>query len=590
MEHRREIDGLRAVAVIPVIFFHAGQSLFAGGFLGVDIFFVISGYLITSILIEDSRRGDVSLRRFYERRVRRIVPMLYLVMALCAVGGWFLMLPDQLENLGQSIVATTLFSNNLLLAATTGYWDVSIALKPLVHSWSLGVEEQFYLLLPWLFLLVRSPAARRAWLAGVAVASLALALVLTRHIPLAAFYLSPLRFWEIATGALCAGRLRAQASVRSDILAALGLALIVVAMTGAAMARLVPLPLVWIVLAVGGTVLFLHAGSDRRGPGRLLAWPPIVLLGLISYSAYLWHQPVFAFARMISREPPLPATLSALVPAILALSYASWRWIERPCRDAERVGTRTLLWGVGAASLLLVGLGLALHFGRGFPARLFPRAPDGFSGSYIDYNRQAFRYRADRFVGDRPVRLLVVGNSFGRDIVNIVREGWGERRIAIVYRDDLDVCSFRDGDPAVRKLVSTANVLFFNGAGGRGQQACVSEGIAWAKRGGRQILFFGTKSFGTNINWLATVPRAHRTLLLNRPDPAVMRHEGLIVQRVPADHYVSLMRPIMIGGKVPFTDEQGRLLSGDTTHLTRAGARYLARYLRADPKLRRALG
>ena len=172
MEHRREIDGLRAVAVIPVIFFHAGQSLFAGGFLGVDVFFVISGYLITSLLIEDSRRGDVSLRRFYERRVRRIVPMLYLVMALCAFGGWFLMLPDQLENLGQSMVATTLLSNNLLLAATTGYWDVSIALKPLVHSWSLGVEEQFYLLLPGLFLLVRRPAARRAWLAGVAVAGL----------------------------------------------------------------------------------------------------------------------------------------------------------------------------------------------------------------------------------------------------------------------------------------------------------------------------------------------------------------------------------------------------------------------------------
>jgi peptidoglycan/LPS O-acetylase OafA/YrhL len=500
LEHRREIDGLRAVAVIPVILFHAGQSLFAGGFLGVDVFFVISGYLITSILIEDSRRGDVSLRRFYERRVRRIVPMLYLIMALCVVGGWFLMLPDQLENLGQSIVATALFSNNLLLATTTGYWDVSIALKPLVHSWSLGVEEQFYLLLPWLFLLVRSPAARRAWLAGVAVASLALALILSRHIPLAAFYLSPLRFWEIAAGALCAGQLRAQASVRSDVIAALGLALIVVAMTGAAMVRLVPLPLAWIALAVGGTVLFLHAGSERRGPGRLLASPLIVLLGLISYSAYLWHQPVFAFARMISREPPSPAMLAALVPAILVLSYASWRWIERPCRDAGRVPTRTLLWGVGAASLLLVGLGLALHFGRGFPARLFPREPDGFVGSYIDYNRQAFRYRTDRFVGDRPVRLLVVGNSFGRDIVNVVREGWGERRIEIVYRDDLNVCSFRDGDPAVRRLASAANVLLFNGAGGRGQQACVAQGIDWAKRGGRHIFYVGTKSFGTNIN------------------------------------------------------------------------------------------
>lgn len=590
LDHRRDIDGLRAVAVIPVIFFHAGVDIFAGGFLGVDIFFVISGYLITSILIEDSRLGDLSLRRFYLRRIRRIVPMLYLVMALCAVGGWFLMLPDQLENLGQSIVATTLFSNNLLLAATTGYWDVSIALKPLVHSWSLGVEEQFYLLLPWLFLLVRSPAARRAWLAGAAVVSLALALILSRHIPLAAFYLSPLRFWEIAAGALCAGRLRAQASLRSDILATLGLALIVVAMTGGGMVRLVALPLAWIALAVGGTALFLHAGSDRRGPGWLLAWPPIVLLGLISYSAYLWHQPIFAFARMISRAPPSPAMLSALVPAILLLSYASWRWIERPCRDAERVGTRKLLWGVGAASLLLLGLGLALHFGRGFPARLFPREPDGFAGSYIDYNRQAFRYRTERFVGNRPVRLLVVGNSFGRDLVNVVREGWGEQRIEIVYRDDLDVCSFRDGDARQRRLTEAADVLMFNGAGGKAQQDCVRQSLAWAERRSKRLFYVGTKSFGTNINWLTTVPREQRGLLLNPPDPRVMRRDVRVQSLVPHPYFISLMRPIMVGGKVPFTDERGRLLSGDTTHLTRAGARYLARHLRNDPRLRKALG
>ncbi|MFZ5706294.1 MAG: acyltransferase family protein [Pseudomonadota bacterium] len=588
LDHRGEIDGLRAVALLPVMFFHAGQKAFAGGFLGVDVFFVISGYLITSLLTDESRRDALSLRHFYERRIRRIVPMLYLVMLLCAIGGWFLMLPDQLENLGQSLVATTLFSNNLLLAATTGYWDISITLKPLVHSWSLGVEEQFYLLLPWLFVLVRRRGAILAWLITLALASLLLALVLSRHFTVAAFYLSPLRFWEILAGSLCAWRGRVPSSARSDLAAILGLMLIAAAMAGAA--RNMAFQLLWMVLAVAGTALFLCEASAHRGAGRLLAWRPVALLGLISYSAYLWHQPVFAFTRMIVREPPSPALLSAMMPGILLLSYASWRWIERPFRAADRVATRTLLWAFGGTSLLLLGVGVALHVGRGYPTRIFPPEPGIIADTYIEYNRQAFRYRKARFDGGRPVRLLVVGNSFGRDIVNIVREGWGEKRIEIVYRDDLDVCSFRDGDAWARKLVASADVLLFNGVGRREGEACVTQSIGWARLHGKQLFYVGTKSFGTNINWLATVPQERRSLLLNTPDPVVMLNDVRSEALVPPAYFVSLMRPIMIGAKVPFTDEHGRLLSADTTHLTRAGARYLARHLRSDPRLRRALG
>lgn len=144
MHHRNEIDGLRALAVVPVLLFHAGFDTFSGGFVGVDIFFVISGYLITTIIIEDMEQKRFSIVNFYERRARRILPALFLVMLVCIPFSWFWMLPDPLENFGQAIVATTLFSNNILLYITSGYWELASEFKPLLHTWSLGVEEQYY--------------------------------------------------------------------------------------------------------------------------------------------------------------------------------------------------------------------------------------------------------------------------------------------------------------------------------------------------------------------------------------------------------------------------------------------------------------
>ena len=153
MHYRAEIDGLRAVAVFPVIFFHAGFELFSGGFVGVDVFFVISGYLITSIIIKEKEEGTFKLVNFYERRIRRILPALYVVSICCIPFAWKFMLPDPLENFGQSLIATSLFSNNILLTLTSGYWDLAVEFKPLIHTWTLAVEEQYYFIFP-LFLLI----------------------------------------------------------------------------------------------------------------------------------------------------------------------------------------------------------------------------------------------------------------------------------------------------------------------------------------------------------------------------------------------------------------------------------------------------
>jgi len=203
--YRPEIDGLRALAVISVMFFHAGFAGFGGGFVGVDIFFVLSGYLITLIVISESQEKKLCIVDFYERRARRILPALLLVMFLCIPFAWFGMLPDEMENFGQSLVATSFFANNILLAVTAGYWDLASEYKPLLHAWSLGVEGQFYLVFPILIVfLIKGQRPLVLSLLVIMSSSLFLADWASQTYPELAFYLLPMRLWEFALGAIVA--------------------------------------------------------------------------------------------------------------------------------------------------------------------------------------------------------------------------------------------------------------------------------------------------------------------------------------------------------------------------------------------------
>lgn len=206
LEYRGEIDGLRALAVVPVILFHAGYDSFSGGFVGVDVFFVISGYLITSILVVDIENERFSLVAFYERRARRILPALFLVMLVCIPFSWIWMLPEPMENFGQSVVATTVFANNILLFMTSGYWDLTSEFKPLLHSWSLAIEGQYYLFFPLFLLDVRRwGRASILWLmVGLLIISLLLVEWSRRHLPEANFFLAHTRAWELLAGSIAA--------------------------------------------------------------------------------------------------------------------------------------------------------------------------------------------------------------------------------------------------------------------------------------------------------------------------------------------------------------------------------------------------
>jgi peptidoglycan/LPS O-acetylase OafA/YrhL len=371
MHYRAEIDGLRAVAVVPVILFHAGFAVARGGYVGVDVFFVISGYLITSILRDELERGAFSVVRFYERRARRILPALFLVMAACLPFAWAWMLPADRKGFAQSLVAVSTFGSNLLFWRTSDYFDIATELKPLLHTWSLSVEEQYYVLFPLLLALAWGLGKRwiGAGLAALSIASLALAQYTSTRYPQAAFFLLPARAWELFIGALLAlfpARLQALQGQRrlAGALGLLGLGAISISVL--VFDAGTPFPSLYALVPTLGAALVIACATPATAVGRLLCQPAVVGVGLISYSAYLWHQPLFAFARHRSLDEPGAAIMAGLAVLSLALAWLTWRFVERPFRIRQRFSRRQVFAFGAMGSALFVSLGLVGHFGDGF--------------------------------------------------------------------------------------------------------------------------------------------------------------------------------------------------------------------------------
>ncbi len=342
MKYRAEIDGLRAVAVIIVMMFHAGFKYFRGGFIGVDIFLVISGYLITTIILSEMDRGTFSLVNFYERRARRILPPLFLIMLASLLFAWFWLLPSDMKDFSQSLMAVSTFSSNILFWQTSGYWDTASELKPLLHTWSLAVEEQYYIIFPLLLILMWRYGRRRilALLMLIAIASLAAAQWGAYNDSIATFYLLPTRVWELAIGAGIAFYFLYKKNdlhiihshkLLNELLALLGLLLIGYAIL--AFDENTPFPSLYALAPTIGTGLIIFFSSSQTIIGRLLGAKPFVAIGLISYSAYLWHQPLFAFTRYQGHIESTELTYIALIFLSLLLAYLSWRFVEKPFRD-----------------------------------------------------------------------------------------------------------------------------------------------------------------------------------------------------------------------------------------------------------------
>ncbi len=363
MHYRREIDGIRAIAVVSVILFHAGARAFKGGFVGVDVFFVISGYLITTIILQDLQAGTFTLSKFYERRARRILPALFVVMAACLPLAWLWLFPDDLRNFAQSLAAVSVFASNVLFWRTSGYFDTATELKPLLHTWSLGVEEQYYVLFP-LLLMACWRLGRRAIVALlllIGLASLMLAQSMVRVDPAATFYLLPTRGWELLVGALVAFQLSrtdqpAVGLATRQVLGLVGLAAIVVSIFG--YDKHTPFPGVYALAPTLGTALIILYAGPQTWVGRWLGSRTCVGIGLVSYSAYLWHQPLFALARLRNLEHPGDGVMAALVLLTFGLATLSWRYVERPFRGGQQVSRRQIfVWGlVGSGFFIVLGI------------------------------------------------------------------------------------------------------------------------------------------------------------------------------------------------------------------------------------------
>ncbi|NWB91188.1 acyltransferase family protein [Pseudomonas agarici] len=377
LAYRRDIDGLRAVAVIAVVLFHFDVPGFAGGFVGVDVFFVISGYLITSLIWRDRQGGRFSLVEFWARRARRILPALFAMMLASLVAGWFLLAPKDYDELGHSIRYQVIFTSNLLFARQDGYFDVASDLKPLLHTWSLSIEEQFYVIFPPLLILLSSRLKYwRTALFLLLLMSFAMNQWALSDSPQKAFFLLHMRAWELLAGALlavspCGRRVN---PLQAQAVSLLGLGLILVAVLGYQSST--PFPGAAALLPVVGAICLIWAnGQQTTLVGQLLGSRLPVGIGLISYSWYLWHWPVLVFGKYASVYGLGSWGLGVLFILSLVLSYGAWRFVEVPFRERRWLAdNRRILVASGMAILGLGLVGRSLGWTEGIPWRLSPQA------------------------------------------------------------------------------------------------------------------------------------------------------------------------------------------------------------------------
>ncbi len=368
LKYRPDVDGLRAVAVLLVLHFHAFPAAIPGGFVGVDVFFVISGFLITGIIVRELEQGRFSLLTFYVRRIRRIFPALLVVLVIALILGWLWMLPAAFAQLGTDIFASAAFAANIALLLQSGYFDVESTKKPLLHLWSLGIEEQFYLAWPLILLLAaRLRLSILAVASTLGVASFILNVALIGSHPAAAFFLPFTRAFELLVGAVlaCSWDRVNQSSQASNIRAWTGVAMIAVA--AAVLSGHSAFPGWWAILPVAGTALLVSAPGAWICRG-VLASPPLVWIGLISYPLYLWHWPLLVFGATIKFAPLTLLERELVLIASVLLAWATYRFIEMPIRFGRPSPRRVA--GLCVGMLLIGAAGGVVLWGRGFDFRL----------------------------------------------------------------------------------------------------------------------------------------------------------------------------------------------------------------------------
>lgn len=421
LKYRSEIDGLRAVAVVPVILFHAGISSLGGGFVGVDVFFVISGFLISSIIVKEVDQNEFTYRSFYERRLRRILPALITVLIATLLGIGFVGLPEHVIQTSKGALFALFGLSNIYFWSETGYFAPASEFNALLHTWSLGVEEQFYLLMPpALVLLARMQIRLKPALAIFLPVAFSAAVWTSFEMPSAAFYLLPARAWELALGtALAIGffpKISSQAG--REAVAWLGMGMIVLSVL--VIDSSMPFPGYVALLPCVGTAAVIYGASADYGIGRMLSLGPVRLVGLISYSLYLWHWPIFTTARMyFATEKLEPEVVAAAIVLTFVMSWLTWKFIETPFRNRGRFPASQLVKSLAIGSSAIASIAAIGWLSGGLPQRMSPEANRMLSAATdIDPMRDRCRgihtlEQADCLFGAKEAApdFLIIGDS-----------------------------------------------------------------------------------------------------------------------------------------------------------------------------------
>ncbi len=588
--YRPDIDGLRAIAVLQVLTFHAGFPIAKSGFIGVDVFFVISGFLITSILVKMQDDKTFRLRDFYERRIRRILPALFSVILVSVPFAYFLMLPDDLENFGQSQIASVFSANNLLLWLTENYFSVRNEFKPLVHTWSLGLEEQFYIFYPLLFIFAYKVRRRIPILFSLTfiwIVSFSLSVWSSMQISatphgmenlnVASFYLLPTRAFELLTGAIAffmLSRFEARGICENyrSILKAFGF--LVIISSGYILPIRSNYPNYWTLLPLLGTFLFLVVKSDTVVT-PLISKSIMLKIGLASYSIYLIHQPLFAFYRLSKFETPTTFEFVALILVSVVLGMLSLKYLETPFRNRSQFSYRKVIsiLTIMAMLILVSGSQFVLKAGYFRGAKFFPVQSELHRGLNAEFNMGAFAFKKNTFFERDKVRLLVFGNSQARDFINALETTPQNDSLEILYRDDFYGCIDEvNYDDFFIDLIKNADYVVFGSAP---KEKCWHRlKQEWPGRIGN-VLILGEKNFGVNVNAVMVTE-------INSDDFFKVRQSVLTrntrAEKFFKDNFIDMNTLIGVSNsEVPILDTSGFLISQDTTHLTPKGAEFVGK-------------
>jgi peptidoglycan/LPS O-acetylase OafA/YrhL len=596
VKYRPDIDGLRAVAILPVVLYHAGVSRLAGGFIGVDVFFVISGFLITTIIADEVNRGAFSILSFYERRARRILPALFVMMATTVLLGGLLMLPSDFHELTRSAIAATLFASNVHFLEATSYFEYGAQLKPLLHTWSLAVEEQFYLAFPAVMLgaaALRRPAL--PWLAVLLLLSFGLSVWGVTRFPEATFYLAPTRVWELLVGAVLALAAIPPFASRAlrEAAGIAGIGLILWCVLAFDDATVFPgLNALWPCL---GAALIVQARGSAVS--RMLSLRPMVFIGVISYSLYLWHWPVIVFARYSGHFLGTAPEIAGVLAVSAVLAVLSWRFVETPFKRRLLLPHRRQVLratGVAMAASLALAAGLGRFGGTSEvetvayeKGRAEARAAYGEGECFFSSDAPLTAIRPAHCLRADPARpdYLLIGDSFAAHLWPGLRQSLPDANLLQLTFGGCPPLteSPRQGDPGCRKVTRAVfdaiettryDVVMLAARWRPGDLAHLETTLEYLKPLAGQIVLFGpmVEYRGNLPEIIEDSASPERVVIKYRTVPEVEDRAMRALAARFGVHYVSMIELMCGGADCLLFDATGAPIQWDNAHLTPSGS------------------